>query len=262
MNRRPAIVLALLAIVSGAAAAQPAIRVTVDGAVQQPGPQQWPARARLAEATLAARPDADAWPTGASLQRHAARQEQARMKAGLAFDLQVLQRRSDDPALRAVAGRLAAWLDTLPVTGRVRAELEPRRTEVNPSANLPLADGDRIHYPQRPTTVRVVGAVAAPCTLAHVALRDALEYRNACPVASADRDWLFVIQPDGEVQRLGIAAWNRSPAHPLAPGATLYVPLPERALRDVDTEFNSAFADFIATQAVDGMRMGAIGVTP
>ncbi|MGO3127124.1 MAG: capsule biosynthesis GfcC family protein [Luteimonas sp.] len=237
-------------LLSAATAKAQTVQIRIDGEVEKPGVQTHAADARLAEAVVAAVPTATAYPIAAMLMRRPAEQAQLRLKAGVLHDLGVLEA-SDDREVAAVARDLADWIDRLPVTGRVRTELSPRRLESMPAANLPLIDGDRVHYPPRPNHVRVVGAVVEPCTTSHVALQDALAYAAGCTLRAASRDWLFVVQPDGAVQRLGIALWNRSEPQALAPGAVVYVPLPDRATRSLDGDFNAELAAFLATQPVD-----------
>lgn len=245
---------AALASVGAAAGAQDAARsgqrVSVEGAVAHPGTRELPPSARFSDAVLAAAPTPGAYVLGASVLRRDALAAQTRARAGLLYDLQAL---ADDPrsepAAAALARRLQRWIEGLPATGRVTGRLEPRALEVDLDANRPLAEGDRFVYPSRPATVRIAGAVAQDCAPAHVPLRDARDYlRDCAPDAAADRDWLYAIQPDGHVERLGIAPWNRSAAYPLAPGAWLYVPLSERAVRRVAPDLNRALADFLATQ--------------
>lgn len=231
------------------AAAQAPMQVEVEGAVRHPGRYAPPPGERLATLALSAMPTSQAYPLGAALLREEALVRQTRLKAGLLHGLAQLQQRTDTPLqVVSAAARMQHWLQSAPVTGRVRVQLSPRRTEIDPQANLPLRDGDRLRYPARPTGIEVLGAVREACTLAHAPLRDARDYLADCPPAGADADWLYAIQPDGAVQRLGVAAWNRSPPQALAPGARLYVPLPERELREVDPAFNGEFADFVATQ--------------
>lgn len=228
------------------------LRVQVSGEVRRPGEHALPAGSRFADAVLAAGPTAQAYPLGAAVLRPTAEIEQRRLKAGLLHDLEVLTSFPGvAPAVAGRAGALRDWLDALPVTGRVRADLDPRRLETDQASNRRLAGGDRFVYPLRPSTVQVVGAVTAPCTLAHVPLRDAADYlRDCAPAAGADRELVYVIQPDGEVQRLGTALWNRSAPQALAPGAVLYVPLDERALGRLAPDFNQELARFLATQAL------------
>ncbi|MEN5118119.1 capsule biosynthesis GfcC family protein [Luteimonas sp. TWI662] len=228
------------------------LQVRVEGAVQRPAEYQVPTGTRLADVLLAAMPTEAAYTSGAALLRPSALDAQTRLKAGVLHDLQAVQAAADvPPSTAATAARLEAELIALPVTGRLNNELDARVAEVRPEANLVLQPGDRITYPTRPADVRVTGAVVVPCTLPHAPLRDAVDYLRDCPTAGADRDLLFAVQPDGTVQMLGIAAWNRSPKQALAPGATLYVPLPERDLRRAGApDLNREFASFLATQPI------------
>lgn len=195
---------------------------------------------------------------GAAWLRPQLKNAQRRLKAGVLFDLGLLEqqaRRHDKTEMATTAGTLQQWIRLMPVTGREVASLDPRPVEITPAQNRPLADGDRLYYPQRPLTIRVVGAVRQPCTLPLVPLQDARDYLDACPaIGGADRDKLFVVQPDGRVFVEGIALWNRGAAKPLAPGAILYVPINERTAQTIDATLNQDLATFLATQLLPGSR--------
>jgi protein involved in polysaccharide export with SLBB domain len=240
-----------LPIHSLAATAPPAFQVSVEGQVARPGVQSVPADTRLASVLDQATPLPSAYVLGAAWLRDGARAGQARLKAGLQFDLQQWEA-GPDTTLAQASRTLLAQLNTLPVTGRVVPQsLEGRWLEVRSAENRPVAAGDRIVLPTRPTEVHVVGAVQQPCTLMHAAMRVATEYLADCPrLAAADKDILYVIQPDGRVFEHGIALWNRHDGQTLAPGATLYVPLDSRAIRALDPQFNQEYARFLATQVM------------
>lgn len=237
-----------------------ATEVEVRGAVASPGTRKLPERARLSDAALAASVSPDAYLLGAAWMRPSQHPGQQRLKAGLLFDLDVVRQQalqSDRVRLAELARSMGAWLQSLPVTGRQTALLDPRAVEVAPTENRLVADGDVLYYPQRPYTIRVVGAVAHACELPSVALQDARRYLRDCPVSPmGDADWIFAIQPDGRVFRLGIAPWNRSAPLPLAPGALIYVPLRESLVHAVAPDLNRELAGFLATQtlaeSVDG----------
>ncbi|UGB38269.1 capsule biosynthesis GfcC family protein [Frateuria soli] len=229
-----------------------AATVEVQGRVAHPGTQVLPEGARLADALLAADPRPDAYVLGAAWLRPSLEPAQRRLKAGVLYDLDVLAGEAGlagDDRLQAVARRLADMVRALPVTGRARgALLDPRPLELSPQNHL-LAEGDRVLFPARPATVRVTGAVAHDCRLPHEPLRDAAAYLDDCPLApGADADWLYAIQPDGTVERLGVALWNRAGPQPLAPGAVLYVPIRQAAAAKVDPLLNDQLAQWLATQ--------------
>ncbi|MBC3302952.1 Capsule biosynthesis GfcC [Pseudomonas cedrina] len=226
--------------------------MTVSGQVRNPGPVALPAEARLLDLIIASQPDAQGYWLAAAWLRQPLREPQARLKAGVLFDLQTLQQAAlaDGREERArVAARLYQQVQALPVTGRQVAMLDPVAVEVGFAPNLPVSEGDRLVYPPRPDSVRVLGAVAAPCTLAFQALRQARDYLGACPSSNAaDSDYLWLIQPDGHVTRLGIAPWNREQGAPPAPGSTLLVPIRSDDLVTPTPELNQQLAEFLATQ--------------
>ena len=119
-----------------------------------------------------------------------------------------------------------------------------------------MLPGDQLFYPQRPDTIRVVGAVQSACTLPLQPLQDAYNYLVQCRTArGADRDWVYVIQPDGHIFHQGVALWNRSTPLSLAPGALIYVPLSTRIVSTVDDTLNRDMADFLASQILPGPRV-------
>jgi len=239
-------------------AAQPVadtVEVTVEGAVNAPGIKPLATGARLAEAAIAAAPSDDAYVLGAALMRASARAEQIRLKAGLLFDLTMMQRDADQQLnLRAAA--LAESLTDLPVTGRVRQALDPRLMQIRPSENPVAAAGDSLWYPSRPSSVRVVGAVMQSCELPHDATADVTRYVRDCTSDdTADKNVVYIIQPDGQIQIAGIALWNRSDLMAVAPGGTVYVPVAERSISRISPEFNAQFAEFLATQLLPHARV-------
>lgn len=234
-----------------------ALDIRVDGAVGNPGHMDFPQGSRLDDMAIAAVVDEDAYFAGAAWYRPAEVEAQRRLKAGVIFSLRILARRSaldDKPAFTALAQKLDASLNALPVTGRLRHALDPAELASNPASNSLLMDGDYIHYPRRPATVRITGAVHADCELPFVALQSTRAYLKQCAIdrTTADRDAVFVVQPDGAVFRQGIALWNRD-ARPLPmPGAIILVPIDGRVMADIDPNLDREIAAFLATQPLPG----------
>lgn len=230
--------------------------VRVDGTVENAGNLKLQDGARLSAAALAAAPLPDAYLLGAAWLRPSLVTQQTRLKAGIVYDLAALHTQAlidGDVALASTASRMRGWITPLPVTGRRTAMLlAPRVVEATPSRNWPLAPGDALFYPARPTTVRVVGVVTRSCTVPFQPLSGARHYLASCTLAAgADPNWVWVIQPDGRTFRRGVALWNRSTtALSLAPGAIVYVPVAERATQTIDPDFNRDIVRFLATQVL------------
>jgi hypothetical protein len=254
--------LALIVLgLASAGHAQAYVHVTVSGEVGHPGEMAFEGKPRLDDVAKTAQVDNRAYVLGAAWLRLAQQTEQARLKAGLAYELGLIGKKAladGRESLATLVHRMRDSLNAMPVTGRqVVRTLEPHALQVSAPDNLPVEEGDQLTYPSRPRTVTVMGAVEQVCDLPHEGLRDARDYVTQC-VASrfANRDVVFVIEPDGKVFEQGIALWNRSPPMPVAPGAVLYVPLDRRVTTHVvDDGFNRDMADFIATQPLGGSGM-------
>ncbi|BAL23228.1 capsule biosynthesis GfcC family protein [Azoarcus sp. KH32C] len=242
----------LVMLVGGGASAQ--VAVAVEGRVAHPGVLALTGQARLLDALRAADVQPDAYLLGAAWLHRDAIAAQRELKVGLLFDLAVVEqaaRLEGKADLGELAGRLADRVRAQPVTGRRTDTLDPVRVELEARSNRRLGDGDRLVFPSRPVDVTVTGAVQADCVLPFVGLRSATQYRSDCPLhPHADPDWLYIVQPDGQVLRRGVALWNQDRDQALAPGARLVVPLSGKALRGRAEGLNEELAGFLATQPV------------
>lgn len=242
------VLLGLLLIGPGAGQAA----VTVSGDVRSPGHFDVKPGARLLDVIRDAQPNAESYWLGAAWLHRSLMNQQARLKAGVLFDLKLLQRGAllDGKNRRAdLSARLYEQIERLPVTGRQVAVLDPIAVEVGFARNTLLDDGDRLIYPARPSTVEVLGAVAQPCHVPYRALREVHAYARDCTILDdADRDYLWLIQPDGQVRRVGVAQWNREEGVVATPGSRILVPIKSDDLETPTPELNQQLAEFLATQ--------------
>ncbi|UVM48507.1 capsule biosynthesis GfcC family protein [Pseudomonas sp. B21-015] len=226
--------------------------VTVSGDVRSPGPIEVKPGARLLDVIRVAQPNAESYWLGAAWLHRSLVDKQARLKAGVLFDLKLLQRGAllDGKNTRAeLSTRLYEQVAQLSVTGRQVAVLDPIAVEVGFARNALLDDGDRLIYPERPSTVEILGAVAQPCRVPYRALLEARVYARDCTILDdAERDYLWLIQPDGQVRRVGVAAWNREDGVVAAPGSRILVPIRSDDLETPTPELNQQLAEFLATQ--------------
>lgn len=232
--------------------------VTVSGDVANPGPVALPPGGRLLDVIGEAVPNAEGYWLAGGLLRQSLIEEQTRLKVGVLFDLDVLQRMSmlfDRPSRAALAQRLAEEVRQMPVTGRQIADLDPVALEVGFARNIRLDDGDRLVYPKRVDEVQVLGAVAEPCHLPYQPLQEAHEYLEGCSIlADAEADYLWLIQPNGVSRRVGIAHWNRESGQLPVAGSKILVPVKNDDLDPPLPELNQQLAEFIATQLAEVVR--------
>lgn len=146
---------------------------------------------------------------------------QARAKSGLmALLVQPDLSRGTTPAAQSGLSRL---VESLPVTGRVVLDKsDPRWLEANPDKDPVLAKGHRLKWVDRPETVTVVFGDGETCQVLHDAALFAKDYAARCESGVSVRQ-VWVVQPDGVVQRRGAAAWNQQSQDTPAPGAWIVV---------------------------------------
>lgn len=142
---------------------------------------------------------------------------------------------------------ISAWIKSLPVTGRIPVRMtDPRWLQGHPDEDPVLDSDQRLTLPARPQSVTVVLGDGARCNVKHTSGAEALYYISLCRPASAelvDRIWL--VQPEGIVQAVNVAAWNQEAQDEPAPGAILWAP--ERTA-GWSRQFSALFAEFLATQ--------------
>lgn len=250
MKRAPFLSACLL-LISGMSQAA----VTVTGDVQVPGPVELPPGGRLSDVISVAVPNAESYWLAAALLRQPLLQAQTRLKTGVLFDLQVLQRTAllfDRPSRADLAMRLYEQVSRMPVTGRQITVLDPVAIEVGFAPNVRLSDGDRLIYPLRIDEVEVLGAVVERCRLPYVALQEARDYLPGCATLDdAEADYLWLIQPNGVTRQVGIAPWNRESGQVPAAGSKILVPLKNDDLDPPIPELNQQLAEFLATQLAE-----------
>ena len=232
--------------------------VTVSGDVANPGPIALPPGGRLLDVIGEAVPNAEGYWLAGGLLRQSLVEEQTRLKVGVLFDLEVLQRMAtlfDRPSRAALAQRIAEEVRQMPVTGRQIADLDPVAVEVGFARNIRLDDGDQLIYPKRVDEVQVLGAVTEPCHVPYQPLQEAREYLGSCSILDdAEADYLWLIQPNGVSRRVGIAHWNRESGQFPVAGSRILVPIKNDDLDPPLPELNQQLAEFIATQLAEVVR--------
>ena len=242
--------LALCVLLSHAAISQAA--VSVSGDVLKPVSVAFKPGMRLLDVISQAQPNPESYWLAAAWLHQPEVEKQIRLKAGVLFDLKMLQRGAllnNNDGLATVAARLHQDISQLPVTGRKVVSLDPVALEVGFAHNYLLSDGDKVTYPPRTNSVSVVGAVEHDCTLPYQPLLEVRDYLDSCPrLKEAEADFLWLIHPDGTYKRVAIAAWNREDGVYAVAGSKILVPVRNDNADLPTPDLNEQLAQFLATQ--------------
>ncbi len=136
--------------------------------------------------------------------------------------------RSTETSSDGLAGA-AALIQTLAsaeAPGRVVVEADPRVLAVRPDLDTILEPGDSIFVPKRPNFVLTLGDVNNPSALQFVEGKPGASYLREAggTLATADKDRIFMVLPNGTAQPLRSAGWTGGGAAPPPPGTTIIVP--------------------------------------
>jgi len=200
---------------------------------------------RLSDWLLEQPIDANAYPLGLSWRVLGEVAAQSALRLDLLKSLSGLDR--EVKADSEVLGRLRDWVRTLPVTGRVPVAVpDARWLQANPARDPVLQPGHSAVLPKRPRTVTVITARGTRCAVTHSPGHESIAYVQACSPSAARRaDWAWVAQPDGRVQRFGVAAWNREAQDEPAPGAWIWAPPRDAGFPE---HLSQTLITFLATQ--------------
>ena len=159
---------------------------------------------------------------------------------------------------------LADLLHQLPVNGRMLvARADARWLQSAPSQDAVLTEGQTLVVLPRPKSVAVLNQAGNVCLVSHATGARAQDYLQACALglSRAPADWAWLVQPDGQVQRVGLAPWNLSPASQtaLAPGAWLWAPSTQARLGPA---FSDNLARFLSLQLPAEAQFPALVALP
>lgn len=199
----------------------------------------------------------DSYPAGTAWYSAVERPAQQALKEATLRELR--RRRGSSPADR----QLGAWIESLPVTGRVAVAIaDARWLQAHPAEDPLLGAQDRVASGPRPSTVSVVASDGSICQVPHQVGSTSMSYLLACRGDAARMsDWAWLAQPDGRSSRVGLAAWNAAEQEQPAPGAWIWAP--PRAERH-SRAFSQALIRLLATQgpAADGVGSAAVAPLP
>jgi hypothetical protein len=165
-----------------------------------------------------------------------------------------------NPVAQKQRAAFLALLQNLQATGRVALpSTNPRFLEVNPKIDPILGRSDRVIVPETPSSITVIRSNGTFCKVRYRANVETHFYVEACKLkdklAERAADTAYVIEPDGTVHSIGIAAWNRSKQDLPAPGSWIWAP-PRWSMwtSSKGEAFSERFADLLAAQGPSGLQ--------
>ena len=139
-------------------------------------------------------------------------------------------------------------LSSLTVAGRLDAQLDPDWVRIRSELNPPLAGNYRLWLARRHPVVEFYGLVSGPDVVPLQPGQGVDAYLNSRELFSgADREWVYLCQPDGQVHRVPVAYWNRLHREPM-PGAALFIGFAEDVLPPHHADLNRRIATLIAAR--------------
>ncbi|BBD78243.1 YjbH domain-containing protein [Hydrogenophilus thermoluteolus] len=149
-----------------------------------------------------------------------AAEEQAYLKRQLLVDFALDERAADIDVRR----RFTEWISRLPTTGRLILEKpDPYWLLAHPKFDPPLTANRRVVLNPYPQSVTVITHDGFRCHIRYTPGAYVLAYLRVCGEAKA-RDYAYIVQPDGRIEKAAIANWNTSEQNPPAPGAWIWAP--------------------------------------
>jgi hypothetical protein len=198
---------------------------------------------RLSHAVLQATPKLTAYRAGFFLARLDAVSRQAQLQKKLQTSLQHF------PSNQSLVKRLSQ----LQPTGRMRLKVPLDGIFVKQHTDPWLKPGDRIYLPKTPNSVYVFGWTQTTQLPFHSdwQLTDYVAKLKRQPIA--DKNFVYVIYPDGHIVHAPIAYWNAI-QQSIAPGSVIYIPLERSYLKNIQPDFNLKMAQFLATQPISALE--------
>ena len=164
----------------------------------------------------------------------------------------------DDPSAQKTKKAFAKLIDELKATGRVRLpNTNPRFLEANPKLDPILEKGDRIIIPETPSTLTVIRSNGTLCKIRYRPNIETRHYVDGCKLRGKNEernaDWAWVVEPDGSIKKVSLAAWNSSKQDLPAPGSWIWAP-PRWSKWTTKTgdQFSTEFASMLANQGPSG----------
>lgn len=193
------------------------------------------------------------WPGVAIAEQKATRLQQQKQQQLLAR-LTVLSstlRQEDDASLAATVDSVRSQLAELKIIGRQLVPLDPDVIRLHPELDHRLSGEYQVYIAAEPRSVRLFGALAAYGKRDFLPGKDVSDYLTGLQhVEGAEHDTAWLINPQGEVQPVPIAYWNRR-HNEMTPGSLLFLGFAVSALPEDFKDINEQIISLLTHRIPD-----------
>ncbi|OYY59095.1 MAG: hypothetical protein B7X83_02215 [Polynucleobacter sp. 17-46-58] len=187
---------------------------------------------------------------------------QAINKQQLLSSLEKIKFSQDDATAQKTKKAFQKLIAEMQSTGRVALpNTNPRYLEVKPKLDPILQSGDQVRIPQSPTTITVIRANGTLCKIRYRPNVETRFYVAGCKLqGSSDEgnpDWAWVVEPDGTIHKVSVAAWNSAPQDLPAPGSWIWAPPRwSKWTSSAGETFTTELTKLLAAQGPSGLDQG------
>jgi hypothetical protein len=140
---------------------------------------------------------------------------------------------------QAIYGNIAKQLENWEIADRVAIQIDYELSRISPKNNPLFEDGlYQVFLTKRPTNIKVFGAIDKELVLPfknNTCVKDIVSTITFSDYA--DKSYVYLISPQGQIEKSPIAYWNNKCTIPM-PGSALYVPLQENFFSKVHGVIN------------------------
>ncbi|MFZ1873007.1 MAG: capsule biosynthesis GfcC D2 domain-containing protein [Chania sp.] len=193
------------------------------------------------------------WPGAAIAEQSATRFEQQKQQQLLARlkALSALLRQEGDTSLAATVDAVHIQLAELNVIGRLFVPLDPDMIRLDPVLDRRLQGEYQLYIAPEPKSVKLLGAVSSHGKHDFLPGKDVSDYLTGLqPLEGAEHDTAWIITPQGEVQPVPIAYWNRR-HNEMTPGSLLFLGFAVSALPDDFKDINEQIISLLTHRMPD-----------
>ena len=207
-----------------------------------------PERSPLSEAYAALHfsPDAD-W-SSALIARTAPDQS---LKAAQATLLQNLHRLElqwqDNPTLVQSVQQMVTLVSQAPVAKRIPAKLDPDWVQLRPEFDPKLEGSYTLYLTPYAFKVQLAGLAGNQILSIHEGSQLADYLADAHYQTGAEKDFVYLIAPEGQWSKMPVALWNRVNAEP-SPGSVIFVGFDSALLPDDLLNLNEQIVSYLANR--------------